>query len=76
MENHSILDFNIFTVFDLDNAFQITHFFLSLQAESIDTVCPGSISDPPEKIFNIFALENEVYKFTTFINYYDTLVIS
>ena len=24
------------------------------------TVCPGS-SDPPEKIFNIFAAENEVY---------------
>ena len=27
------------------------------------TVCPGS-SDPPEKILNIFASENEVY--TTF----------
>ena len=27
---------------------------------SIRTVCPGS-SDPPEKIFNIFASENEVY---------------
>ena len=26
----------------------------------IHTVCPGS-SDPPEKIFNIFASENEVY---------------
>ena len=25
-----------------------------------DTVCPGS-SDPPEKIFHIFASENEVY---------------
>ena len=25
-----------------------------------DTVCPGS-SDPPEKIFNIFASENEFY---------------
>ena len=25
-----------------------------------DTVCPGS-SDPPEKIFYIFASENEVY---------------
>ena len=24
------------------------------------TVCPGS-SDPPEKIFSIFASENEVY---------------
>ena len=33
------------------------------------TVCPGS-SDPPEKIFNIFASENEV---TPFINYYNTL---
>ena len=27
---------------------------------NIYTVCPGS-SDPPEKIFNIFASENEVY---------------
>ena len=26
----------------------------------IDTVCPGS-SDPLEKIFNIFASENEVF---------------
>ena len=26
----------------------------------LDTVCPGS-SAPPEKIFNIFASENEVY---------------
>ena len=26
----------------------------------LNTVCPGS-SDPPEKIFNIFASENEVY---------------
>ena len=33
------------------------------------TLCPGS-SDPPEKIFNIFASENEVY---TIYNYYDTL---
>ena len=31
-------------------------FFLLL----ICTVCPGS-SDPPEKILNIFASENEVY---------------
>ena len=28
--------------------------------ESPNTVCPGS-SDPPEKIFSIFASENEVY---------------
>ena len=34
------------------------------------TGCPGR-SDPPEKIFNIFASENEVY--TIFFNYYDTL---
>ena len=27
---------------------------------SADTVCPGS-SDPPKKIFDIFASENEVY---------------
>ena len=33
------------------------------------TVCPGSC-DPPEKIFNIFALENEV---SPFINYNDIL---
>ena len=26
----------------------------------VSTVCPGS-SDPPEKIINIFASENEVY---------------
>ena len=29
-------------------------------ASRMSTVCPGS-SDPPEKIFNIFASENEVY---------------
>ena len=34
------------------------------------TVCPGS-SDPPEKIFNIFASK---MRFTSFINYYDTLL--
>ena len=28
--------------------------------KNIDTVCPGS-SDPPEKICNVFASENEVY---------------
>mgnify|MGYP001303874443 CR=1 FL=1 len=28
--------------------------------EFINTVCPGS-SDPPEKIYNIFASVNEVY---------------
>ena len=28
--------------------------------EPVGTVCPGS-SDPPEKIFNIFASEKEVY---------------
>jgi len=28
--------------------------------KGISTVCPGS-SDPPEKILNIFASENEVY---------------
>ena len=27
---------------------------------TFSTVCPGS-SDPPEKIFNIFASQNEVY---------------
>ena len=38
--------------------------------DSVRTVCPGS-SDPPEKIFNKFASENEVY--TIRFNYYDTL---
>ena len=33
------------------------------------TVCPGS-SDPPEKILDIFASENEVY---TIFYYYDVL---
>ena len=33
----------------------------------VGTVCPGS-SDPPEKIFNIFASENEIYTI-----HYDTL---
>ena len=32
----------------------------ALTSHSLSTVCPGS-SDPPEKIFNIFASENEVY---------------
>ena len=36
---------------------------------SANTVCPGS-SDPPEKILNIFASENEV---TPFFNYYNIL---
>ena len=30
------------------------------EKSDIHIVCPGS-SDPPEKIFNIFASENEVY---------------
>ena len=30
------------------------------KAKLVITVCPGS-SDPPEKVFDIFALENEVY---------------
>ena len=34
------------------------------------TVCPGR-RDPPEKIFNIFASENEVY--TTIFNYHNNL---
>ena len=31
-----------------------------MKRDSKNTVCPGS-SDPPGKIFNIFASENEVY---------------
>ena len=32
------------------------------------TVCPGS-SDPPEKILNIFASENEVYTIFQLLRY-------
>ena len=35
---------------------------LNIQFFFLGTVCPGS-SDPPEKIFNIFASENEVNTF-------------
>ena len=42
----------------------INDFKVSINTSKIDefsyTVCPGS-SDPPEKILNIFASENEVY---------------
>ena len=33
-----------------------------------NTVCPGS-SDPPEKILNIFASENEVYTIFQLLQY-------
>ena len=33
------------------------------------TVCPGS-SDPPEKLLNIFASENEVYTFFLLLRYF------
>ena len=33
---------------------------IDIKAKGYSTVCPGS-SDPPEKIINIFASENEVY---------------
>ena len=39
-----------------DNEYDLDY----LPGENIHTVCPGS-SDPPEKIFNIFPSENEVY---------------
>ena len=45
------------------------NYFLDTQIVLKHTVCPGS-SDPPEKILNIFASENEVY---TIFNYYDIL---
>ena len=38
----------------MDKKSQIT------SGHSLNTVCPGS-SDPPKKILNIFASENEVY---------------
>ena len=33
---------------------------MKLRGVRVDTVCPGS-SDPPGKLFNIYASENEVY---------------
>ena len=42
-------------------------FYYSSSSRRADTVCQGS-SDPPEKIFHIFASDNEVYT-----NYYNTL---
>mgnify|MGYP006975838388 CR=1 FL=1 len=38
------------------------------------TVCPGS-SDPPEKIFNIFASENEVYTCYLLLRYFRLNII-
>ena len=34
--------------------------YINLDTFHTNTVCPGT-SDPPEKILNIFASENEVY---------------
>jgi len=38
------------------------------------TVCPGS-SDPTEKIFNIFASENEVYTIYSLLQYFSLNII-
>ena len=40
--------------------FTRAHHVLGTTVHKVVTVCPGS-SDPPEKIFNIFASENEGY---------------
>ena len=52
---------------DEDKTFHYHHLYKNWQLEllylillNISTVCPGS-SDPPEKILNIFASENEAY---------------
>ena len=41
---------------------------------SLTTVCPGS-SDPPEKILNIFASENEVYTIFLLLRYFRLNII-
>ena len=41
---------------------------------NLTTVCPGS-SDPPEKIFNIFASENEVYTIYELLRYFRLNII-
>ena len=45
-----------------------TYAYISELPSDIRTVCPGS-SDPPEKIFNIFASENEVYTIFKLLRY-------
>ena len=40
--------------------FVIKDIMCILSCLAVPTVCPGS-SDPPEKIINVFASENEVY---------------
>ena len=46
--------------------------FTPLQLPS--TVCPGS-SEPPEKIFNIFASENEVFTIYLHLRYFRSNII-
>ena len=45
----------------------------SVRSTSV-TVCPGS-SDPPEKIFNIFASENEGYTIYQLLRYFSLNII-
>ena len=44
------------------------NFWSTLNALSL-TVCPGS-SDPPEKLYNIFASKNEVYTNYKLLRYF------
>ena len=41
---------------------------------SYSIVCPGS-SDPPEKIFNIFVSQNEVYTIDSLLRYFRLNII-
>ena len=48
--------------------------FLKILYAQACTVCPGS-SDPPEKIFNIFASENEVYTIFELLRFFRLNII-
>ena len=47
---------------------------VSAHAIVLITVCPGS-SDPPEKLFDIFASENEVYTIFKLLRYFRLNII-
>ena len=48
--------------------------FTALHCFKNVTVCPG-ISDPPEKIYNIFESENEVYTIYLLLRYFRVNII-
>ena len=45
---------------EMERSFEVVVYGNKKYLPILNTVCPGS-SDPPEKMFYIFALENEVY---------------